>query len=205
MSLLPALLLAAFARAQDPAPYDLPIPAPSSETLRAQQPPLPPDKQAMLSELQERGIVDKNLREWEPGDMQLLLRIQEAERLRAFDMLQSRAGTLRGYAINKRLPDGTRVLWLTKAGFERYFFLKSQQARQYFEVKGTDAKWVYRMRNVKGKKLFDVSGMLTPEGDALYTRVLLGLPAEWVGGDGVTRSNVRPKKPSPAPSPAPAK
>jgi len=194
-------------RAQDPAPYDLPIPAPSSETLRALAPPLPPDKQRTLTEMQERGIVDKNVREWESEDMQLLLRIQEAERLRAFDLLQGKTGTLRGYAVNKRFPDGSRVLWLTKAGFERYFFIKSQQARQYFEVKGTDAKWVFKVKNVKGKKLFDVSGMLTPEGDALYTRVMLGMPTEWVGGDGVTRSNVRPKRPPlpPEPSPAPAK
>ncbi|MBI4349045.1 MAG: hypothetical protein HY553_19560 [Elusimicrobia bacterium] len=198
------LLVAVSARAQDPTPYDLPIPPPSSATLRALQPPPEGERGRTLLEMQERGIVDRAAREWEPEDMALLLRMQEAERLRAFDTLQQKAGTLRGYAVNKKLEDGTRVLWLTKRGFERYFFIKSQQARQYFEVKGTDAKWVFKVKTSKGKKVFDVSGMLTTEGDALHTRVILGLPAEWVTGDGVTRSNQRPKRPTPSPVLPPA-
>lgn len=197
--LLPSL---AFAQGKDPAPYDLPIPLPSTRTVKTAPRAADPEKAAILAELEARGLVDKGAAGWEPEEMKLLERLREAEKLRAFDLLREKAGTLRGYAVNRKLDDGSRVLWLTKRGYERYFFLKSQQARRYFEVKGTDAKWVFRVRSMSGKKLFNVEGMLTPEGDEVYTRVLLGLQTEWLGGDGQVRSTGRPKK-GPVPLPAP--
>lgn len=184
----------AAAQPKDPAPYDLPIPLPSTRTARKVQPPADPEKADLLEEMTARGIIEKGGEGWEPEDRRLLDKVREAEKLRAFDLLREKAGTLRGYAVNRKLPDGSRVLWLTKRGYQQYFFLKSQQARRYFEVKGTDAKWVFRVRSTEGKKLFDVSGMLTPAGDELYTRILLGLASEWLGGDGQPRSNRRPKK-----------
>ena len=142
----------------------------------------------------ERGVLDKGTREWEPEDLRLLEKMREAEtRLRAFDVLRDKAGTLRGFAVHAP-ASGHQTLWLTKEGYAQYFFIKSQQARKYFEQKGTDAKWVFGVRDADGKKVFDVSGILTKAGDALFTRVLLSQPAEWRTPDGQARTNVRPKR-----------
>lgn len=153
----------------------------------------------------ERGVIVRGERQWEPEDMRLLERMREAEQLKAFDLLRERAGTLRGLAVNRKLDDGRRALWLTRAGYERYRYLKSQQARRYFEQKGTDAKWVFKVRDMDGKKLFEATGMLSEAGDALYTRILLGLPADWLDANGEPRSSGRPKRPAPTPSPVPGR
>ena len=181
--------------------YDLPVPLPSTAAAAAREPvAVDPAKQQTLVEMWERGVIDKGTHEWEPEDLRLLDKMHEAERLRAFDVLRDKAGTLRGFAVHAP-GSAHQTLWLTKAGYNQYFFLKSQQARKFFEQKGTDAKWVFGVRDAKGKKIFDVSGMLTKNGDDLFTRILLGLPAEWRTPDGQTRSNVRPKRAAPAPVP----
>jgi hypothetical protein len=172
----------------------------------------PPERAANLSEMKRRRIVPPDQEDYSADDYTQLLRVREAQALGAFSLLREKSGTLKGSAIETRDVNGLPDAWLTLEGYRRYLFLKSQTARYYFETHGAEAKTAFRLKDLRGKPLFDVRGMLTQEGDAVYNHVQRGLPTWWKDPDGRVGGNMRPppellppapKAPAPAPPPAP--
>lgn len=143
----------------------------------------------------QRRILPPDNDQWSPEDMALLVRIRAAEAAGALALLKRRLGTLKGFAAPYR-PVGTReAVWrLTKDGHEKYLFLRSQDALRYFEAKGVDAKWVFSLADMEGRKLFE-AGVLTGAGEAVYSRALAGLEARWKTASGEVMGNRPPPKP----------
>lgn len=167
-----------------------------------------PDRQNILAQMWKRRIISPKTDIWSVQDFALLRRIQRAESMDAFRLLREELGSLRGYAVEHEASAKRKKLWLLKVGFERYFFLKSQRARRYFENIGPDAKWVFQIRTLEGTRLFDGRGLLTEAGEELYDRILLGDKVEWQAPSGEVKGNFRPepsrrKSRSPSPQQSP--
>lgn len=153
---------------------------------------LNPDDPEVAEELKIRRVLEPGVERGSPEDAALLVRIREAQTMGALDLLREHVVTLRGYAVRYKSGGAQRRLWLTKAGFQKYQFLKSQLARKYFEDRGTDAKFAFQLRDLNGKRLFDGKGNLTRAGDALYNRIRQGLPCKWRNPNGEEVGNTRP-------------
>jgi hypothetical protein len=149
-------------------------------------------KSDALSEMKKRRLVPADQEEYTADDYTQLLRMREAQALGAFRLIREKLSTLKGYAVETRGADRLPDIWLTLEGYRRYLFLKSQTARGVFEQHGAEAKFVFRLKDTRGKPLFDQRGMLTQEGDAIYNRLLRGLSAWWKYPDGRVGGNTRP-------------
>lgn len=175
------LLLAAAVFAAVTGGHEEPVPAETRAVV--------PEKQNTLAEMWQRRILPTDSTSWSPEDMALLGRIRSAEKLGAFKLLRKRYGSLKPFTVVYK--GSTR---LTKPGYEKYLFTKSQDALRWFERREVPAKDAYQLKNEDGKPLFDGSGRLTEAGDVLYTRVVHNLPAYWVLPSGETQGNRPPKK-----------
>ena len=137
------------------------------------------NKQQILGEMRRRGLLSPRMDRWTPQDQELLDRIREAEAAGAFDILREEGGTLNSFAVEHKDESGKK-LWLTKRGYFQYRFFKSQKARKYFEKEGrTEAKFIFMLRDMKGRRLFDPRGELTPSGHIIYDQILRGIEVEW--------------------------
>jgi len=150
------------------------------------------DRQNTLAELRERKIIAAGAEFWKPEDMALLGRLRRAEKRGAFALLREEIGNLRGFVVEHRTPKG-RIPWLTKQGFDKFQFLSSQRARQYFEEQGVDAKFIFKLKDPLGKKLFTSKGILTPEGQELYERASSGISVRWMDPSGKVVSSGTPR------------
>jgi hypothetical protein len=197
--ILAVLLLAAHsARAADPE-ISHKAPEPSFADQRSAQ----AQRQSVLSEMWQRRVLPADIMQWNPEDMVLLERIRRAEAAGALNLLRHRFMGLKGLAVEYR-PVGASSAWrLTKEGYQRYVFVRSQDALQYFDGKEIGAKDAFKLMDLDGSKLFDSTGLLTDAGEALFDRVQAGLEAFWKNPAGVVAGNRRPPKPPPAPEPAP--
>lgn len=165
-------------------------PAPSLAAARA----VSGERQKILSELWQRRIISTEAADWTAADMSLLLRLRSAEEAGAFDFLRKRHKTLKRFAVEYR-PAGaslTRVR-LTKDGYDRYIFLRTQDAIKYFEGRGVEAKWAFSLRDLDDRPLFNDAGLLTTEGDSLFTRASAGKPAFWRTASGEVMGNRPPQ------------
>jgi hypothetical protein len=148
-----------------------------------------------IAEMRQRHIVPQDAVRWTPDQYAGLLRMREAEAMGAFDLLRDKLGTLRGYAAESPRRQGYRSLWLTEEGYDKFIFLLSQDALAYFQSRGAEVKFVFKLKGVNGKRLFDGgTGLLTQDGVELYNRVRRKLPAFWRYPDGTVNGNVRPPK-----------
>lgn len=155
----------------------------------------PARDQDVLVEMRRRRVIKADQARWTPDDQTLLLRMREAEKLGAFEVLRDRLAHLKTLAVEQPVQFGYKKLWLTKEGYVMFLFVKSQNARAYFESRGHEAKDVLlSVRNLREERLFDKGGTLTQAGDEVYNRVQRGLPAFWRGKDGRINGNVRPPK-----------
>jgi len=146
----------------------------------------------LLLEMRKRRIIGKDAAGWTSEQYTLLMRTREAQALGAFRLLEKRFGTLRGFAVEHQTEPGYRALWLTADGYKKFVFLMTQDARDYFESKGAEARWVFEIRSLHGKPLFNLDGILTQEGIELYNRVRRNLPAYWRYPDKRVTGNFRP-------------
>ncbi|MEI8191547.1 MAG: hypothetical protein WCI75_17670, partial [candidate division NC10 bacterium] len=142
--------------------------------------------------MKRRRIVPPEQEDYSADDYTQLLRVREAESLGAFSLLREKLGTLKGCAIETHDAEGLPGVWLTLEGYRKYLFFKSQTARYYFETHGADAKDAFRLKDLRGKPLFDARGMLSQEGDAVYNHIQRGLPTWWRHPDGKVGGTVRP-------------
>ncbi len=148
--------------------------------------------------MRARRLIDEKDNDWNPAQYTELLRLREAEALGAFELLRVKLGTLRGLAAEQKV-DGYKKLRLTSAGYRRFIFYLSQDARTYFESKGAEAKYVFETRSVQGKRLFTKKGILTQRGIEAYNRIQRKLPVFWKYPDGRVTGTVRPPKSLTAP------
>jgi len=145
--------------------------------------------------MRRRRILAADATRWTPEQYAGLLRMREAEAMGGFDLLRDKLGTLRGYATESPRRAGYRSLWLTDEGYQKFIFLLSQDALAYFQSRGAEAKFVFKLKGVNGRRLFDGgTGLLTQDGVELYHRVRRKLPAFWRYPDGAVNGNVRPPK-----------
>jgi len=161
----------------------------------AQEPAVVGDeRRETLAEMWQRGILAVDMNQWSPADMGLLRRMRRAEAAGAFGLLRQRFHTLKGFAVQEPLS-GKRParVRLTRAGFDKYLLVKSQDALRYFESKGVDVKWAYGLTDMQGRALFDKGrGLLTEAGEELYGRASQNLPTFWKTRAGEVMGNRRP-------------
>jgi hypothetical protein len=182
MSLL-ALLLALVgpAAAQDLGGHEKPQTAASMEA--------PADeRRATLEELWQRLMLPPDQSSWAPQDFELLQKIR-AEEKAAVAYLRRLPGGSRPWTAKSRSGGPAR---LTKAGYERYEFLLSQDALAYFEGKGADAKWALKLKDWDDKPLFDGAGRLTDEGARVYRLARVNLEVYWKSPNGDVFGTRRP-------------
>lgn len=167
-------------------------PKPPAPAKAERAPAVSAKRQSFLIELRRRGIIAADADAWTPEQYTLLLRVREAEALGAFDLLRAKLGGLVGAAVEHKGESDYKELWLTQAGYRKFIFILSQDARAYFESKGAEAKWVFSLRSLAGRRLFDSKGILTQEGIDVYNRVRRDLEVFWKHGDGSVNGTVRP-------------
>lgn len=136
------------------------------------------DRRKALAEMRQRRILAADAKVFSPQDRALWARMRRAEELGAREFLREKFKTLKGFAVERSTP-GVKAILLTRQGFERYLFAKSQDAIQYFEGKGVDPKWAFHLRDLEGRKLFEPDGLLTEDGDELYSAARAGSEVFW--------------------------
>lgn len=146
--------------------------------------------QVIVAELRQRRLLSPEATRWEAEDMNLLLRLRKAEDAGALALLKRNLASLKGLAVAYKAPGSSaQRLRLTKEGYERYLFYKSQEAVQYFESRDIEAKWIFLLKDLDGRPLFNDQGLLTPEGDSLVIRALAGKPVQWKNSAGEIMSS----------------
>ena len=184
----------------------------------AAQPPAP---DSALGEFQARGIIARDSLTWTPEEAGTLKRLRRAESLGALTFLRDRTGTLDGSAVQLETGQGYKRLLLTVKGHENWLFILSQEARAFFEKRGSEAKFVFQITDMDKVRLFTDDGLLTDRGMEVYFAAKRRKPVFWYDTYGRPAGTVRPPAAgtppkalpkelppppggSPAPPPAPA-
>ena len=150
-------------------------------------------RRALMEELWQRRILPPDQKMWSPDDYELLEKIRRAEG-DALELLKHQAGGYRRWTARPRSGSAPGLPLLTKEGYERYLFLLTQDAIEYFESKGADAKTAFKLKDWDGKPLFDGRGALTEAGADVYRKAKLNLEVFWRGPDGSAFGTRRPPK-----------
>jgi hypothetical protein len=186
-----AVLLVLSARPAPAQPVDADHHAPA-ESLAAESHAVSSERQKTLSEMWQRRIIAVDATHWTPEDMALLLKTRAAEASGALTYLHGKLRTAADLSVDYKTADGKTSRRLTKEGLDKYLFLKTQDAISYFQSKDIDAKWVFQLMDLTGKPLFDANGLLTAQGDVLYSSAAADLPAFWRMPDGTVGGTRRP-------------
>ena len=149
------------------------------------------ERRATLEELWQRRLLPPDESSWSPQDFELLRKIRAVEE-DAIAYLRRRPDGERPWTAKSRSGGTASAPKLTKAGYERYLFLLSQDAIAYFESKGADAKWALKLRDWDDKPMFDVVGRITDDGVRVYKRARLNLEAFWKSPNGDIFGTRRP-------------
>jgi hypothetical protein len=146
------------------------------------------ERRATLEELWQRLLLPPDQSSWAPQDFELLQKIRAAEK-DAIAYLKRLPGGSRPWTAKSRSGGPAR---LTKAGYERYEFLLSQDAIAFFEAKGADAKWALKLRDWDDKPMFDGAGRLTDEGARVYRLAKVNVEVYWKSPNGDAFGTRRP-------------
>ncbi|MBI5624573.1 MAG: hypothetical protein HY924_12410 [Elusimicrobia bacterium] len=159
-------------------------------------------RRELLSEMWQRRILAADMSQPSPDDLRTLERMRTAEAGGAVEDLRLKAVPLAGLVAEIALSgQAYKRSVLTKEGYERWLFLRSQDAIAFFEKKGVDAKWVFKLRDMDGRPLFRSGGRLTEAGDKVYTRASLGMKMFWLLPSGEAMgTRPPPKRQAPAPA-----
>ncbi|MFI5350393.1 MAG: hypothetical protein ACHQ2Z_12675 [Elusimicrobiota bacterium] len=149
------------------------------------------ERRAALEELWQRRLLPPDQSSWAPQDFELLQKIRAAEK-DAIAYLRRTPGGVRPWTAKAPSGRGASAPLLTKAGYERYLFLFSQDAIAYFESKGADAKWALKLRDWDDKPMFDGGGLLTGDGIRVYKLAKLNLEVFWKSPNGDVFGTRRP-------------
>jgi hypothetical protein len=154
------------------------------------------ERRVTLEEMWQRRLLPPDQSSWAPQDLELLQKIRRVEK-DAIRYLRRKPGGARPWTARPRSGGPFAAAKLTKEGYEKYQFLLSQDALEFFEAKGADAKWAFKLRDWDGKSLFDGNGRITDDGLRVYERARLNLEVFWKSPDGEVYGTRRPptKKP----------
>jgi hypothetical protein len=188
--------------------------APASSS--AEQDPVEAGRQSVLAEMWQRRVLPPDAVRWTADDAMLLKRLRAADAAGAVDFLRRRLHGLKGLAVQNRPAGGLGASWrLTKEGYDRWKFLRAQDAVAYFDDQEVGAKSTFQLADADGKRLFEKNGLLTDEGEIVWSRIEAGRETHWKTPGGETLGNKRrppprPKEPEetaeqPAQKPAPRK
>ena len=187
------LLLALSARAGDLGGHELAKPL-IEETAPGD------DRRATLEEMWQRRLLPPDQSSWSPQDYELLQKIRRSEN-DALELLKRRYGGYRPWTSGAHASGALSPRRLTKEGYEKYLFTLTQEAVGYFESKGADAKWVFKLRDWDDRAMFDGGGLLTEEGAHVYKRARLNLEVFWRSSNGDVYGTRRPPAQKPAQKP----
>lgn len=154
-------------------------------------------RRAILEEMWQRRILPPDQGMWSPDDYELIEKIRLAEG-DALDLLKRKFGGYRPWVAKPRvggLPGAPR---LTKEGYEKYLFVLSQDAVEFFESKGADAKWVFKLKDMDGQSLFNGLGAITKDGIRVYRQAKLNREIFWQAPGGEIYGTRRPRGQTPA-------
>jgi hypothetical protein len=149
------------------------------------------ERRATLEEMWQRRLLAPDQSVWAPADLELLQKMRRAER-DALKYFRHRPGGERPWTAKPRGGGLAAEPKLTKEGYDRYIVLVTQDAIDFFENKGADAKWVFKLRDWEDHPLFDPTGKVTEEGISVYTRARLKLEVYWKSPDGEAFGTRRP-------------
>ncbi|MFH1619654.1 MAG: tetratricopeptide repeat protein [bacterium] len=137
----------------------------------------------ILAEMKERMAIDSGKTVLTKEDLALFSAMREAESGGAVDFVKQHVRSLSRYVMEKKVRGGRRVrLMLNMPGYQLYLRLLDRDAVRVFGQNGVSAKFVFRLRDMAGRKVFDPSGKLTPEGKAVY-EAALGGSGKWLMPD----------------------
>jgi hypothetical protein len=154
------------------------------------------ERKATLEEMWQRRLLPPDQDNWAPADLELLKKIRAVEK-DAVAFLRRRPGGSRPWTVRPPGAGPFAPARLTKEGYERYRFLMSQEALEFFQKKGSSAKWALKLTDWDGKPLFDGGGRITPEGVRVYDRARLNLEVFWKSPDGEVFGTRRPPTKTP--------
>lgn len=163
----------------------------------AAQAPTPfEERRAKLAEMWQRGLIPSDSQSFTPQDEELLAKIHQAETAGAVRLLKAR-GAYGGFVVELKTSEGRRQR-LTKAGYERWRVLRTQDALAFFQSRDIGVRDALRLKDLDGNPLFDKDAMLTPQGQTVYNLAIANLEAHWVTFTGEVLGNrPPPKKKSP--------
>ncbi len=148
-------------------------------------------RRRVLQEMWRRGILPPDQTSWSPADDELLGHIREAQ-ARALDLLLRTFGGYGAWAVRVHRPGRIPELLLTRRGYDKYREVLTQDAIDYFVTKGAEEKWVFKLTDWEGKRLFDGAGLLTPAGERVYALARRNEKVFWRGGGGEVYGTRRP-------------
>jgi hypothetical protein len=149
------------------------------------------ERRATLEELWQRRMLPPDQDSWAPQDFELLQKIRAVEK-DAIAYLRGQSGGSRPWTAASRSGGAAAAPKLTKAGYERYVFMLSQDALAYFESKGADAKWALKLRDWNDRPMFDAGGLITDDGVRVYRLAKLKLEVFWKSPNGDVFGTRRP-------------
>ncbi|MBI3564992.1 MAG: hypothetical protein HY079_07345 [Elusimicrobia bacterium] len=154
------------------------------------------ERRATLEEMWQRGLLPPDQSAWAPADVELLERVRRVES-DAMTYLKRRFGGYRPWVARTKTGGAGSRVRLTKEGYEKYWGLLTQDAIAYFESKGAEASWVFKLKSLDDKALFDPLGKLTEEGARVHRRAVLNLEVFWKGPAGQMFGTRRPPTKTP--------
>lgn len=137
------------------------------------------EKKSVLAEMQKRGILPAERQAWSDDEWTMLWKIKKAEGEGAVDTLIAKDRRIKSLVAVRTDPAGRKTFLLTPAGYERYFFFKSQDSIRAFESRGIALKEVFHLTSLAGHPFFDGAGLLTGEGEAAYDAIRRGEAPQW--------------------------
>ncbi len=140
----------------------------------------------------QRGLLAADSGSYTTQDEELLARIHLAETAGALRYLRAR-GTLDGLAVEMKTKTGRRSR-LTKAGYEKWRMLRSQDALAFFQSKDIGAVDAFKLKDLEGRPLFEKDGQLSEPGQTVLNLVIADLEAHWVTASGEVLGNRPPPK-----------
>ncbi len=150
---------------------------------------------SVLSQLWQRRILSPDKDQYGPTELLLLGRMRRAEAEDACGYLDRRFHNIRAWTVLLRDHKTRRArLVLNKEGFDKYLFLRTQDALAYFQARDVEYKTAFRLSDMAGQPLFDSGGLLTDAGQTVYDRLLARLPVYYRLPDGQVLGNRAPQK-----------
>ncbi len=127
----------------------------------------------IMGELKLRKVIDEKKLVLQPEDIKKFKALRAAEISGAVDYVRTKARSPKGLSVERKTPDGTKVL-LTDAGYKAYVFLATRDAIAFFERQKIGLREIFKLRDLQGEPVFDAAGSLTPEGAEAWRKAQAG-------------------------------